>query len=106
MVYFNHPPKASTPSPFPGACVLAIAGTHAEPLVYIYVYRLELCGPYRDVVRDVSLVVFHPTYDWTVFPRTPPHRKRSLAHRKRGGKSSLGLPRAPPTHSFDAVVNM
>ena len=36
MVCLNHRLNPSTPSPLPGACVPATAGTHAELLVYYY----------------------------------------------------------------------
>ena len=37
----NHPRNPSTYSPHPGACVPAIAGTHAKLLVYIYIYFIS-----------------------------------------------------------------
>ena len=42
MVYLNYPLNRSTPSPLPGACLPATAGTHAELLVYIYFYPRTL----------------------------------------------------------------
>ena len=40
MFYADHPLNPSTPSPLPGACVPATAGTHAE-LLEVYTNSLN-----------------------------------------------------------------
>ena len=59
MVCLNHRLNPSTPSPLPGACVPATAGTHAELLVYIYIPTCIIpssSAPSLPCVADAAIV--------------------------------------------------
>ena len=73
MVCLKHPLNPSTPSPLPGACVPATAGTHAELLVYMcdictskyfFVSNFQknnsvYTNTYEEIIQTACYLVWH-----------------------------------------------
>ena len=63
MIFPNHLLNPSTPSPLPGACVPATAGTHADLLVIYYALRCERVLNY-EVGQDDRIHFIVQKHGW------------------------------------------